>query len=114
VEQTIKPDVAELTALRVHAVQQWVALLKPGQRQTATGPRLRKVAGLNRICSARRRIPASIATKRIVGTRATGRRKETLLIGAARQLVLAPALETRIARTAQHGPAQEITVPDIQ
>ena len=53
-----------------------------------------------------------------MGTRATGRRKETLLIGAARQQVLAPTLEAPIALTARHRPAQEIargiTVRDIQ
>jgi hypothetical protein len=118
VEQTIKQDVAELTAMWVHAAQQWVALRKPEQRQTATGLRPPKVEGLNRICSIRRPIPASIASKRIVGTRATGRRKETLLIGAARRQVLAPTLEARITRTARHRPAQKIargiTVRDIQ
>ena len=109
---------AELTAMWVHAAQQWAAPQKSGQRQTETGLRPPKVAGLNRICLIRRRIPASIATKRIVATRATGRRKETLLIGAARRQVLAPTLEARIALTARHRPAQEIargiTVRDIQ
>ena len=64
-------------ALLDRAAQQWAAPQKPGQRQTETGLRPPKVAGLNRICSIRPRIPASIATKRIVATRATGRRKET-------------------------------------
>src|SRR5258707_13519006 len=50
VGQTIKQAVAELTAMWVHAGQQWGAPRKPGQRQTETGLRPPKVAGRNRIC----------------------------------------------------------------
>src|SRR5437660_502609 len=100
--------------MRVHAVQRWVALRKPGQRQTTIGLRLRKVAGLNRTCSARRRIPAAIATKGIPATRAPGPRKATSPITVALQQGLAPTLETPIALTAHHRLAQEVTGRDIR
>jgi len=96
VEQTIQQRVAELTAMWVHAAQQWVAPQKPGQRQTETGLRPHKVAGRNRICSIRRRIPAAIATQGILAARVPGPRKATSPITVVLLQDLAATPETRI------------------
>jgi len=113
VEQTIKQGVADSTAMRVHAVQQSVGPRKPGQQQTATGLHPRKAAGLNRICSVRRRIPAAIATRGVVEIRAPGPHKARSPITVVLQQGLAPTPGTRIAMIARHRQAQEITVRDI-
>jgi hypothetical protein len=106
--------VVDLTVLWVRALQQWVAPQKPGQRQTETGLRPLKMAGLNRICCARRRIPASMATLGILAARVPGSRKATSPITVALLQDLAATPETRITLIVPLRPVQEITVRGIR